>query len=178
MHIRWESCTGTGKECLHSDSSYQIKQCSQRSLTTPRTPHAGCSGPRLLSVRGANTVLPSVIVQCFASHFSCFWLVTAPKHPGSHAVIYRSHEPSLFLVRSWGPQLCSSFREKCGSTPSRLMISAFPFLKLTKSIFYKHDVNLKHHQINTEDTYWKHILMVLFALESYEPRTIKLKRDF
>lgn len=58
------------------------------------------------------------------------------------------------------------------------MLSAFPFLKLTKSIFYKHDVHFKTPSNDTKDTYWKHILMVLFALESYEPRTIKLKRDF
>lgn len=150
----------TQKKCLHSDCSYpdeiiQAKGALGRPSTLATEGQEGYQGenqkPWCLWWLSWQTCGK----QCFLSHFSCLWLVTETTHThtGSNAAIYRNHKPSLFLVRSWDPSFVHLSRKLLFNSPNRLMISPLPFLKLIKSIFYKHDANLKHHQI----TLWIHI---------------------
>lgn len=56
--------------------------------------------------------------------------------------------PACLLARDWGWGLIPFERKKnFFFSPNRLMILAFPFLKLIKSIFPQHNAHLKHHQI-------------------------------
>ena len=119
-------------------------------------------------------------VQRFLSHLNCFDCES--KHnTWVRRQQFSCHWSSLFLARSWGwglipfQELLNNFKSVPAPT-NRLMISVFPLLKLIKSIFYQHSANFKTPS-KTLQIHIENIFMVLFVLASYEPRTIKLKRD-
>lgn len=57
--------------------------------------------------------------------------------------------------------------KKCSSPPKKQVDNfSFSILKLIKLTLSQHNANFKTPSNNTADTYWKHILMVLFVLAS------------